>query len=59
MNKNIHLFDRIIRYILGIVLLTWAIAGGPIWTYIGLGLIMTASFGACPVYWVFRINSRP
>lgn len=58
MNRNLILVDRIIRYILGIVLLTWAIAGGPVWTYIGLGLIMTASFGTCPVYWVLRINSK-
>ena len=58
MSKNIRLFDRIARYLLGILLLTWAIAGGPTWTFFGLYLIMTASFGSCPIYWIFRINSR-
>lgn len=58
MAQNVRLFDRIIRYIFGIFLLTWAIAGGPGWTFIGLLLLITASFGTCPIYWALRINSR-
>lgn len=58
MNQNIKIAERIARYTLGIVLLTWAIAGGPAWTYVGLFLIVTASLGSCPLYWILRINSR-
>ena len=59
MTKNIKIFDRIIRYILGITLLTWAIAGGPTWTFVGVALLFTSSFGYCPIYWALRINSHP
>jgi hypothetical protein len=57
-NNNIILPDRIVRYLLGLLLLTWALAGGPIWTYVGLYFLFTGSFGFCPIYWVLRINSR-
>lgn len=58
MTGNIRLFDRVLRYALGLVLLTWAVAGGPTWTYVGLYLLYTASFSHCLIYWIFRINSR-
>jgi hypothetical protein len=58
MTGNIRLYDRVLRYMLGLVLLTWAMAGGPTWTYVGLYLLYTAAFGSCLVYWVLRINSR-
>jgi Protein of unknown function (DUF2892) len=58
MNKNIRLWDRSLRYLLGIIFLTWAIAGGPTWTYVGIYLLITASFGSCLIYWGLRINSR-
>ncbi|OFZ14882.1 MAG: hypothetical protein A2Z20_04655 [Bdellovibrionales bacterium RBG_16_40_8] len=58
MSKNVKIFDRIIRFISGIILLTWAIAGGPTWTFVGLLFLVTASFGSCPIYWLLRINSR-
>jgi hypothetical protein len=58
MTGNIRMYDRVIRYLAGLVLLTWAVAGGPTWTYVGLYLLYTATFGSCFVYWVFRINSR-
>ncbi|MCB0350393.1 MAG: DUF2892 domain-containing protein [Bdellovibrionales bacterium] len=59
MNNNLRTFDRVIRYITSLFLMTWAIAGGPAWTYVGFLLLLTASIGFCPIYWVLRINSRP
>ena len=59
MNRNITALDRILRYLLSIVLLTWALAGGPTWAFVGLYFLYTASFGTCFFYWVLRINSRP
>lgn len=50
MRINLALWDRILRFIIGVVFLTWAIAGGPWWTYFGAYLILTASWGLCPIY---------
>lgn len=55
--RNVRLWERILRYIIGILLLTWAIAGGPHWAFVGIYFIATASFGSCFIYWIFRINS--
>lgn len=58
MTGNLFFFERLLRYILGIVLITLALAGGPRWAYVGLFFLFTASFGTCPIYWALRINSR-
>jgi hypothetical protein len=58
MTPNIQFWDRLLRYFFGIVLLTLALAGGPTWSYVGAYLLITASFGRCAIYWLFRINSR-
>ena len=58
MNSNITILDRVLRYISGVGMLTWAIAGGPTWTYGGLYFLVTGSFGFCAIYWVLRINSK-
>lgn len=57
MKINLALWERIIRFILGLVLSTWAFAGGPWWTYFGVYLIMTASWGFCPLYSFFKIRT--
>jgi hypothetical protein len=59
MSHNVTLPDRILRYLLSLVLLTWAMAGGPTWSYVGLYFLFSASFGQCAIYWALRINSRP
>lgn len=55
---NITRPDRIIRYVLGLILFTWAIAGGPSWTYLGLYLLYTAAFGTCFFYWAFSSQKK-
>ncbi len=57
MKINLALWDRILRYLIGIMLLTWAIAGGPWWTYTGLLLIITAAWGLCPVYLIIGVKT--
>ena len=32
------------QLLVGILLLAWAIAGGPVWTYLGLVLLITGSW---------------
>jgi hypothetical protein len=58
MSPNLAAWDRTLRYIVGILLTTWLVAGGPTWTLIGLFLLATASFGTCPVYWYLRLKSN-
>lgn len=48
--KNMRLMDRVFRYLLGVVLLTWAVAGGPYWAFLGLIPLATAAWGYCPIY---------
>ncbi len=57
MKINLAMWDRILRFILGIVLSTWAVAGGPWWSFVGIYLILSASWGLCPVYGIFKIRT--
>ncbi|HEY1079880.1 MAG TPA: DUF2892 domain-containing protein [Bdellovibrio sp.] len=57
MKCNVAIWDRSIRFILGVLLTTYAIAGGPFWAYIGLYGLVTAAWGLCPVYAFFRIRT--
>jgi Protein of unknown function (DUF2892) len=55
---NTAQWDRVLRFILSVLLLTYAIAGGPFWFYIlGLYLLLTASWGLCLFYAYFRIRT--
>lgn len=55
---NVAIWDRVIRFILSIGLLVYAIAGGPFWFFIlGLYLLITGSYGLCPIYSYFRIKT--
>ncbi|MEK7295251.1 MAG: DUF2892 domain-containing protein, partial [Actinomycetota bacterium] len=49
--------DRIIRILVGIALIVWAITGGPAWAWIGLVPLATGFWKFCPVYRLLGINS--
>lgn len=57
MTANVGKFDRIIRILLGIALIVWAITGGPAWAWIGLVPLATGLWKFCPVYRLLGINS--
>lgn len=57
MKCNAALWDRILRFILGVVLTTYAIAGGPIWAFGGIYFIFTAAWGFCPLYATLKIRT--
>lgn len=46
--------DRLARFIIGLLLLAWGIAGGPFWSYGGIFLMATGTWGYCPIYWVLE-----
>lgn len=50
MKCNLALWDRTIRFILAVLLLTYAVAGGPFWAWGGLYLLLTSAWGLCPLY---------
>jgi len=55
MNKNIGSTDKIIRIILGIVILALGFYFKSWWGVIGLIPLLTASIGWCPIYTPFKI----
>jgi hypothetical protein len=59
MRINMAVWDRVLRLVCGILLVAWAIAGGPWWSYFGLALIATAAWRFCLLYALFRIHTDP
>lgn len=57
MKINLATWDRILRLIAGSLLIVWAVAGGPWWSYLGLVLIATAAWRFCPLYALFRTGT--
>jgi len=54
---NVGGVDRILRIAVGLGLVVWAVAGGPVWAWIGVLLLATGAIGFCPAYPVFGINT--
>jgi hypothetical protein len=61
MKCNVGNWDRVLRLVLGTVLLAYAVAGGPWWAYSGFIFLATGAWRFCPLYTLFSIStaSRP
>lgn len=59
MTKNVGMIDRGLRAIVGIGLIAWALAGGPVWAWIGVVPLLTAGIGFCPAYSLLGLNTCP
>jgi hypothetical protein len=57
MKANMGGIDRIVRGVAGIGLIAWALAGGPVWAWIGVVPLATAAIGWCPAYVPFGIST--
>lgn len=57
MKCNTAKWDRVIRFLVGVITLSYAIAGGPAWMYLGAYFIFTAAWGFCPTYAFFRFST--
>ena len=55
---NVGNFDRLLRLLVGMVLLGLAVYGkiGP-WGYIGIMPLLTGAFAFCPAYSLFRVRT--
>ncbi len=59
MNANVGGIDRILRIVVGLALVAWAIMGGPVWAWIGIVPLGTGLFGFCPLYPLLGMNTCP
>lgn len=57
MRCNCALWDRVIRFFIGVLLTTYALIGGPFWSYFGIYFIATSGWGFCPVYAYFKFKT--
>ncbi len=59
MQKNVGSIDKIARIVVGLALIVWAIAGGPVWAWIGVLPLATGLLGWCPAYSLLGIKTCP
>jgi hypothetical protein len=50
MSCNVGGMDRVLRIVVGIALIAWALLDGPKWTWIGVLPLATGLIGWCPAY---------
>jgi membrane-bound ClpP family serine protease len=59
MKKNVGGADRMMRMIVGVVLIALAILVPTVWGWIGVVPLVTGLFSFCPVYLPFGWNTCP
>jgi len=58
MNTNVGGIDRILRIVLGLVLIGLTLSGTiGVWGWIGVVLLATAAIGFCPLYPLIGMNT--
>ena len=58
MKKNMGKVDRIIRFIIGLIIIIWGIAAGSWWALIGLLPLLTALVNWCPLYTLLGLSTK-
>ena len=58
MKSNMGKVDRIIRFIIGLVIIIWGIAAGSWWGLIGLIPLLTVFINWCPLYTLLGISTK-
>lgn len=57
---NEHLWDRLVRVVLGVALVGLAATGSlGAWAYVGVIPLVTGALGSCPLYSLFGISTCP
>ncbi|HZV54172.1 MAG TPA: DUF2892 domain-containing protein [Rhodocyclaceae bacterium] len=59
MKFNVGGIDRILRIVVGLALVAWAVLGGPVWAWIGVVPLGTGLIGFCPLYPILGMNTCP
>ncbi len=58
MKQNVGSADKIVRWLLGLIIIAGGIYFKSWWGIIGILLILTALIGFCPAYLPFGISTR-
>ncbi|MFN6960766.1 MAG: DUF2892 domain-containing protein [Rhodocyclaceae bacterium] len=59
MKQNVGGIDRVLRIVVGLALIAWALMGGPVWAWIGIVPLSTGLVGFCALYPLLGINTCP
>ncbi|WP_126444298.1 YgaP family membrane protein [Sulfuricystis multivorans] len=59
MKQNVGGIDRVLRIVVGLALIAWALMGGPVWAWIGIVPLGTGLVGFCALYPLLGINTCP
>ncbi len=59
MKQNVGGVDRILRIVVGLALIVWALMGGPVWAWIGVVPLATGLVGFCALYPLLGISTCP
>jgi hypothetical protein len=59
MKSNVGGIDKILRIVVGLALVAWAVMGGPVWAWIGVVPLATGLIGWCPAYLLIGANTCP
>lgn len=59
MKTNVGGIDKILRILVGLALVAWAIMGGPVWAWVGVVALGTGLIGFCPIYPLLGLNTCP
>ncbi len=57
MKFNIGGIDRILRIVIGLALIVWAVMSGNVWGWLGLIPLLTGMFKFCALYTVLGFSS--
>lgn len=59
MKANVGGIDKIVRIVLGLALIAWALLGGPAWAWIGVLPLATGLFNFCGLYALLGVSTCP
>lgn len=59
MTKNVGSIDRILRIVVGALLIIGALMGYGWWMWIGVVPLVTGLMGSCPAYSLFGMSTCP
>lgn len=57
MKFNVGGIDRVLRVVIGLALVAWAVTGGPMWAWIGAIPLATGAIGFCPLYPLLGVST--
>ncbi len=57
MKSNVGSVDKWLRIAVGLLLIVWAVTGGPVWAWIGVVPLATGLFNFCPLYSLIGVNT--